>query len=65
MATNILLATCVFFFLPETKGIPLEQMDALFGGASQIEKKAAMMDDSLEKEKIEASYVEQNDKVAV
>lgn len=31
---NFVLAVFVFFFIPETKNIPLEEMDVLFGGAN-------------------------------
>lgn len=31
---NLLLATFVFFLVPETKGVRLEEMDVLFGGAN-------------------------------
>lgn len=38
MTCNILLAIFVFFMIPETKGVPLEEVDVLFGGANHIEK---------------------------
>ena len=34
---NILLAIIVLFFVPETKKVALEEMDAMFGGANHIE----------------------------
>jgi sugar phosphate permease len=34
---NILLAVFVWFFVPETKKVGLEEMDAMFGGANHIE----------------------------
>lgn len=37
-ATNILLAIFVFFLVPETKQVSLEEMDALFGGQNHVEK---------------------------
>ncbi|TGJ78741.1 hypothetical protein E0Z10_g10030 [Xylaria hypoxylon] len=37
-ATNVLLAIFVFFFVPETKQVSLEEMDALFGGQNHVEK---------------------------
>lgn len=33
---NFLLAVFVFFFIPETKQVPLEEIDALFGGANHV-----------------------------
>ncbi|KAM5355901.1 hypothetical protein ACJ41O_002547 [Fusarium nematophilum] len=40
---NILLAIFVYFFIPETKGIALENMDVIFGGADHTEKGAQML----------------------
>jgi hypothetical protein len=34
---NILLAAFVWFFVPETKKVGLEEMDAMFGGANHID----------------------------
>jgi Sugar (and other) transporter len=33
---NFLLAVFVYFFIPETKHVPLEEIDALFGGANHV-----------------------------
>jgi hypothetical protein len=33
---NILLAAFVWYCVPETKGVPLEEMDVLFGGANHV-----------------------------
>jgi hypothetical protein len=33
---NFLLATFVWFFVPETKKVSLEEMDAVFGGANHV-----------------------------
>lgn len=33
---NFLLAVFVFFFIPETKQVPLEEIDTLFGGANHV-----------------------------
>ncbi|KAI1846650.1 hypothetical protein JX265_009047 [Neoarthrinium moseri] len=38
MAVNVCLAAFVFFFLPETKQVPIEEIDVLFGGANHVEK---------------------------
>jgi len=35
---NVLLALFVFFFVPETRRVSLEEMDVLFGGANHVEK---------------------------
>jgi hypothetical protein len=35
---NLLLGAFVFFFIPETKQIPLEQIDAIFGGTNHVAK---------------------------
>ncbi|KAL1936801.1 hypothetical protein VTP01DRAFT_935 [Rhizomucor pusillus] len=37
MGVNIVLVVLIWFFYPETKGVPLEEMDALFGGASKTD----------------------------
>lgn len=34
---NCLLVAYVFFLIPETKGVPLEEMDRLFGGTSHVQ----------------------------
>jgi hypothetical protein len=38
MTTNIFLIFFVWFFIPETKSIALEEVDVLFGGANHTEK---------------------------
>ncbi|KAJ4367291.1 hypothetical protein N0V83_006872 [Neocucurbitaria cava] len=39
---NILLAAFVWFFVPETKRVSLEEMDAVFGGANHVVEGAAI-----------------------
>ncbi|KAL2819548.1 general substrate transporter [Aspergillus cavernicola] len=43
MTCNVFLAFFVWFLIPETKKVPLEEMDTLFGGASHVQKGAAML----------------------
>lgn len=40
---NFLLALFVYFFIPETKKVKLEEIDTLFGGQNHIEKGATML----------------------
>lgn len=40
---NILLAIFVYFFIPETKGVMLEEMDNLFGGANHVNEGGKVM----------------------
>lgn len=39
---NILLAVFVWFFVPETKKVSLEEMDAVFGGKNHVVEGAAI-----------------------
>lgn len=43
MATNFVLAVFVWFFVPETMKVPLEEIDALFGGQNHVEKGGQML----------------------
>jgi sugar porter (SP) family MFS transporter len=43
MAMNFVLAAYVYFFIPETKQVPLEEIDVLFGGVSHTEKGTDML----------------------
>ncbi|KAL7276937.1 hypothetical protein RUND412_000081 [Rhizina undulata] len=43
-AINLLLAAFVYFWVPETKGVSLEEVDTLFGGVNHVEKGAQMVD---------------------
>jgi hypothetical protein len=38
MTCNVCLALFVWFFIPETKHVPLEEVDVLFGGQNHTEK---------------------------
>lgn len=40
---NCLLVLYVFFLIPETKGVPLEEMDKLFGGANHVQAGAEIL----------------------
>lgn len=40
---NFLLATFVYFCIPETKRVAFEEVDALFGGANHVDKGAEML----------------------
>ena len=40
---NIFLAVFVWFFIPETKKVSLEEIDTLFGGANHVEKGADIL----------------------
>jgi len=42
-AMNIVLAVFVYFLIPETKQVALEEMDVLFGGANHVEKGAQVL----------------------
>ncbi|KAL7815110.1 sugar transporter [Trichoderma gracile] len=43
MATNFLMVVFVWFFIPETKQVPLEEIDVLFGGANHVDKGAQLL----------------------
>lgn len=43
MAINIVLAAFVWWIVPETKQVPLEEIDVLFGGANHVDKGAQML----------------------
>jgi hypothetical protein len=42
---DICLAFFVFFFIPETRRVSLEEMDVLFGGSNHVEKGSNMLYD--------------------
>jgi hypothetical protein len=43
MAMNFVLAAFVWFFIPETKQVALEDIDVLFGGVNHTDKGAQML----------------------
>ena len=47
---NILLAAFVWFFVPETKKVALEEMDAMFGGANHVDGGAQLEKRAIEHE---------------
>jgi hypothetical protein len=42
-AINFCLAVFVYFIVPETRGVPLEEVDTLFGGANHVDKGADLI----------------------
>ena len=44
MGVNFLLAVFVWYCIPETKGVMLEEMDELFGGANHVVAGAELID---------------------
>jgi hypothetical protein len=42
MGINCVLAVFTWFCVPETKGVPLEEMDVLFGGVSHVDRGAQL-----------------------
>lgn len=43
MGINVCLGVFVWFLVPETKQVPLEEIDVLFGGANHVDKGAQML----------------------
>ncbi|KAL3490762.1 general substrate transporter [Aspergillus germanicus] len=48
MTCNMFLAVFVWFMIPETKKVPLEEMDTLFGGTSHVQNGAILLQQSKE-----------------
>lgn len=48
MTLNVCLAILVYFFVPETKQVPLEKMDTIFGGVDKSEKGTVMIEEATE-----------------
>lgn len=62
MGINFLLAAFVYFFIPETKQVALEEIDVLFGGANHANKGAEILGKNSENRSSAARSVEgQND----
>lgn len=55
MSMNIFLIAVSFFLLPETKNVPLEEMDSLFGGFSHVAQGAKILDDPIQPVNIEGN----------
>lgn len=62
-AINILLAAFTWFFVPETKQVSLEEMDAIFGGQNHVVEGAAI--ESKHTERHESFTVDVDEKGAV
>ncbi|KAG2181363.1 hypothetical protein INT43_008946 [Umbelopsis isabellina] len=60
---NIFMAIIVWFFLPETKNISLEEMDVLFGGVNRVEEQKKK--DGLIETKPEGSYADEKQEVSM
>jgi hypothetical protein len=64
---NVLLAVFVYFFIPETRGVMLEEMDAKFGGVNHVDKGGDLMgiddqhhaDAAKASEKSQAEYIQE------
>ncbi|KAM5355148.1 hypothetical protein ACJ41O_001794 [Fusarium nematophilum] len=50
MTVNFILTAYVYFFIPETKQVPLEEIDTLFGGASHAAKGGDMLEEKATEE---------------
>ena len=59
MTCNFFLAVFVWFMIPETKKVPLEEMDALFGGVSHVQGGAMILDVKRTEDVGHAKQVEQ------
>ncbi|KAL2826758.1 general substrate transporter [Aspergillus pseudoustus] len=49
MTCNVFLAIFVWFLIPETKKVPLEEMDTLFGGTSHVQNGAILLQQTKER----------------
>jgi hypothetical protein len=56
---NILLAVFVWFCIPETKNVTLEEIDTLFGGQNHVVGGEAMVGGGVEGEKFGIERVEE------
>lgn len=57
---NLLLAAFVWFFVPETKQIGLEEMDTMFGGANHIDGGAELEKKHVEHEEFAVDPEQKN-----
>jgi sugar porter (SP) family MFS transporter len=60
---NIFMAIIVWFYLPETKNVSLEEMDVLFGGVNRVEEQKRK--DGLIEAKTEDSYADEKQEVSM
>jgi len=63
MTCNFFLAVFVWFMIPETKKVPLEEMDTLFGGVSHVQGGAMILDVKRTEDVEHAKQVEQAEQV--
>lgn len=56
---NVLLAAYVWFFLPETKNVSLEEMDTLFGGANHVAMGEAVIANHVADRKLDTTDIGQ------
>lgn len=54
-AINVMLFFYVWFYIPETKNIPLEEIDVLFGGAGHTDAQIGTKQDEIAVELVEVS----------
>lgn len=55
-AINIVLVIFVWYLIPETKGVALENMDAIFGGADHTQQGIDMIDEKATAAAVNVEY---------